>query len=142
MRPDRHVSLDLPRVERFARFGSAARDVGDALRFFTRLPAPGSGESAPLDFNRIAWAAPVAGVIVGLIGAGALGLTRLFGLPPLLCAGLATSAMVAATGALPEDGLFGSRGRNSAAGRPASANSRSCATAASVPMARSRWRWC
>ncbi len=65
----------------------------------------GSGESAPLDFNRIAWAAPVAGVIVGLIGAGALGLTRLFGLPPLLCAGLATAAMVAATGALPEDGL-------------------------------------
>ena len=82
--------MGLLRVGRFARFGSAARDVGDALRFFTRLPAPGSGESAPLDFNRIAWAAPVAGVIVGLIGAGALGLTRLFGLPPLLCAGLAT----------------------------------------------------
>ena len=97
--------MGLLRVGRFARFGSAARDVGDALRFFTRLPAPGSGESAPLDFNRIAWAAPVAGVIVGLIGAGALGLTRLFGLPPFLCAGLATAAMVAATGALPEDGL-------------------------------------
>ncbi len=95
--------MGLLRVERFARFGSAARDVGDALRF-TRLAAPG-GESAPLDFNRITWAAPVAGVIVGLIGAGALGLTQLFGLPPLLCAGLATAAMVAATGALPEDGL-------------------------------------
>jgi len=81
--------LGLLRVERFACFGSNARDVGDALRFFTQLPAPG-GESAPLDFNCIAWAAPVAGVIVGLIGAGALGLTRLFGLPPLLCAGLAT----------------------------------------------------
>jgi len=37
--------LGLLRVGRFARFGSAARDVGDALRFFTRLPAPGSGET-------------------------------------------------------------------------------------------------
>ncbi len=59
----------------------------------------------PLDFNRIAWAAPLAGAIVGLVGSVALALAELLGLPPLLSAGLATAALVAATGALHEDGL-------------------------------------
>ncbi len=58
-----------------------------------------------LDMDRIAWAAPIAGVFVGLIGALVLGATSLLGLPPLLSAGLATTALVAATGALHEDGL-------------------------------------
>ena len=61
--------------------------------------------SAPLDLNRFAWAAPVAGGFVGLVGALVLALTGLIGLPALLRAGLATSALVAATGALHEDGL-------------------------------------
>ena len=60
---------------------------------------------APLDIDRIAWAAPVAGVVVGLIGALVLALTTLLGLPMLLRAGLATAALVVATGALHEDGL-------------------------------------
>ena len=64
-------------------------------------PEPG----APLDIDRIAWAAPVAGVAVGLIGALVLALTTLLGLPLLLRAGLATAALVVATGALHEDGL-------------------------------------
>ena len=64
-------------------------------------PAP----AAPLDIDRIAWAAPVAGAVVGLIGALVLALTALLGLPLLLRAGLATAALVAATGALHEDGL-------------------------------------
>jgi adenosylcobinamide-GDP ribazoletransferase len=87
------------------RFAPVARDVADALRFFTRMrvgaPAPG----AALDINRIAWAAPVAGAAVGVIGALILALTALLGLPPLLRAGLTTAALVAATGALHEDGL-------------------------------------
>ncbi len=58
-----------------------------------------------MDFNRIAWAAPVAGAIVGLVGSGVLALTQPLGLPPLFRAGLATAALVAATGALHEDGL-------------------------------------
>ena len=67
-------------------FAPAARDVAAALRFFTRLPA---GEpSDALDMNRIAWAAPVAGAAVGLVGALILALTAWLGLPPLLRAGL------------------------------------------------------
>ena len=87
------------------RFARAGRDIADALRFFTRLRVGERGPSAPLDIDRIAWAAPVAGVVVGLIGALILALTGLLGLPVLLRAALATAAIVAATGALHEDGL-------------------------------------
>jgi adenosylcobinamide-GDP ribazoletransferase len=87
------------------RFVRAGRDMADALRFFTRLRVSAPEPGAPLDIDRIAWAAPVAGVAVGLIGALALALTTLLGLPPLLRAGLATAALIAATGALHEDGF-------------------------------------
>jgi adenosylcobinamide-GDP ribazoletransferase len=86
-------------------FARAGRDIADTLRFFTRLRVGEPGLSAPLDIDRIAWAAPVAGVAVGLIGALALALATLLGLPLLLRAGLATAALVVATGALHEDGL-------------------------------------
>jgi adenosylcobinamide-GDP ribazoletransferase len=86
-------------------FAPAARDIADALRFFSRLPVGESGPGAALALNRIAWAAPVAGLAVGLIGALVLALTALLGLPALLRAGLTTAAVVAATGALHEDGL-------------------------------------
>jgi adenosylcobinamide-GDP ribazoletransferase len=84
---------------------SPGRDIADALRFFTRLRLGDQGLSAPLDIDRIAWAAPVAGVAVGLIGAMGLAVTAALGLPLLLRAGLTTAALVAATGALHEDGL-------------------------------------
>ena len=88
---------------RLRRFAPAARDIVDALRFFTRAPV---GEaSATLAIDRFAWAAPVAGAAVGLIGALALALTGLIGLPPLMRAGLAMAALVAAAGGLHEDGL-------------------------------------
>ncbi len=87
------------------RFSPAARDVADALRFFTRLNVGGPGPAAPLDLGRIAWAAPIAGAAVGLIGALILALTALLGVPLLLRAALTTAALVALTGALHEDGL-------------------------------------
>ena len=85
--------------------GRPGRDIADALRFFTRLPLGEPRPGAPLDIDRIAWAAPVAGVVVGLIGAHVLGLATLLGLPLLFRGGLATAALVLATGALHEDGL-------------------------------------
>jgi adenosylcobinamide-GDP ribazoletransferase len=85
--------------------GSPGRDIADALRFFTRLPLGEAEPGTSLDINRIAWAAPVVGVAVGLIGALILALAALLGLPPLFRAGLATAALVVATGALHEDGL-------------------------------------
>jgi adenosylcobinamide-GDP ribazoletransferase len=81
------------------------RDIAGALRFFTRLRVGEPEPGAPLDIDRIAWAAPVAGVAVGLVGGLALALTTLLGLPVLLRAGFATAALVVATGALHEDGL-------------------------------------
>jgi adenosylcobinamide-GDP ribazoletransferase len=87
------------------RFAPAARNVADALRFFTRLRLGEPGPNVSLDLRRIASAAPVAGAVVGLIGALVLALTALLGLPPLLRAGLATAALLVATGALHEDGL-------------------------------------
>jgi len=83
----------------------AVRDIADALRFFTRLRVGEPGAAASLDIDRIAWAAPVAGVAVGLVGALVLGLTMALGLPLILRAGLTTAAVVATTGALHEDGL-------------------------------------
>jgi adenosylcobinamide-GDP ribazoletransferase len=87
------------------RFPRAGRDIADALRFFTRLRVGEPTATAPLEIDRIAWAAPIAGVAVGLIGALVLALTALLGLPVLLRAGLTTAALVATTGALHEDGL-------------------------------------
>jgi adenosylcobinamide-GDP ribazoletransferase len=86
------------------RLAPRARDVAGALRFFTRLPLR-PDEGAPFDMDRIAWAAPVAGIGVGLVGAVVLAATEGLGLPALFSAALATAALVAATGALHEDGL-------------------------------------
>ena len=74
------------------------------MRFFTRLPWPG-GDFAPPDFRRIAWAAPLAGALVGLVGAAALFVAHCVRLPGLMAGTIALAATVAATGALHEDGL-------------------------------------
>ena len=88
------------------RFASAAHDVADALRFFTRFSVRATPDAdAALDIGRIAWAAPIAGVFVGLAGALVLALTALLGLPLVLRASFATAAVVLSTGALHEDGL-------------------------------------
>ena len=80
-----------------------AADFADNLRFFTRLPLGGGGR-AP-DFRRIGWAAPLAGALIGALGAAALVAGRSLGLSSLIAATLAVALQVAATGALHEDGL-------------------------------------
>ena len=81
------------------------RDLVACLRFFTRLPLPAAGPHAAPDLARLALMTPVAGALIGAIGALALLLAFALGLPPLLGAALAVSALVAVTGALHEDGL-------------------------------------
>ncbi len=80
---------------------------GDAflacLSFFTRLPAP--RRDAPLDWARQAWAAPLAGALIGAFGALALLIANALGLPALLAAALSLAALIATTGAMHEDGL-------------------------------------
>jgi adenosylcobinamide-GDP ribazoletransferase len=84
--------------------GRAAHDVLSSLRFFTRLPLP-TREMGPPDWARIAWAAPLAGAIVGAIGGLALVVADELSFPPFLAATFAIAAIVLTTGALHEDGL-------------------------------------
>ena len=76
-----------------------------SLAFCTRLPlsraTPGTGDA----LAKAAWAFPLAGLVVGLIGAIVYALARKFGLPPWPASALAVAATVLSTGALHEDGL-------------------------------------
>ncbi len=86
-----------------------AADLSETLRFYSRLPIPvrpGAAESYdPPDINRIAYAVPLAGALIGLIGAVVLFGAWALGFTPFLGAVLAVAAMVIATGAFHEDGL-------------------------------------
>ncbi|MGP9819769.1 adenosylcobinamide-GDP ribazoletransferase [Salinarimonas sp. NSM] len=84
-------------------------DVARALRFYSRLPVPAlpweTDPHALPDFARMARMLPVAGAILGALGALVLAGASLAGLPPLVAAALALGALAAMTGALHEDGL-------------------------------------
>ncbi|CAN7662642.1 adenosylcobinamide-GDP ribazoletransferase [Mesorhizobium amorphae] len=79
-------------------------DIALCLVFFTRLPLPvfdfrGRSLAAAI------WAAPVAGLAVGLIGAVVYATAERFGLAMGPAAALALAATLLATGCLHEDGL-------------------------------------
>ncbi|MDQ0504428.1 adenosylcobinamide-GDP ribazoletransferase [Xanthobacter agilis] len=82
-------------------------DLIATLRFYSRLPLPewGADPHGAPDLDRLAYAVPLAGVVLGglsglvLVGASLLHLT------PFLAATLAVATLVLATGALQEDGL-------------------------------------
>ncbi len=83
--------------------------LAQCLRFYSRLPVPAlPGEADPHalpDFARIPRMLPLAGAIIGLVGAAVLALALRLGLPPMVAAAAAVTALVAATGAFHEDGL-------------------------------------
>ncbi len=81
-----------------------AGEVGTALAFSTRLPL---ARLAPADGNltQAVWALPLAGLVVGVVGAAVYALAHRLGLPPWPAAALALAATLAVTGALHEDGL-------------------------------------
>jgi adenosylcobinamide-GDP ribazoletransferase len=89
--------------------GRVLDDLIACLRFFSRLPLPARpSQQTPHgrpDLSRLARMAPIAGAVIAAIGALVLALAHGLGLPPLICATLAVSALVIATGALHEDGL-------------------------------------
>jgi adenosylcobinamide-GDP ribazoletransferase len=85
--------------------GRLATDFKVALVFYTRLPLAHDGPTAGADLARASWAAPVAGAIVGAVGAVVFALAHAVGLGPLPAAGLALVATIALTGGLHEDGL-------------------------------------
>ncbi|MCT2539828.1 adenosylcobinamide-GDP ribazoletransferase [Sedimentimonas flavescens] len=83
---------------------AALGQVQLAVMLLTRLPAGRLPEPAP-SMGASAWAFPLAGLAVGAIAAVVLSGAMALGLPPMLAAGLALAAQIAATGALHEDGL-------------------------------------
>ena len=85
--------------------GARAGELSTSILFLTRLPLP---RHAPLSGNAIAdasWAFPLAGVVVGLIGAVIYALAHRLGLPPWPAAALTVTATLLVTGCLHEDGL-------------------------------------
>jgi adenosylcobinamide-GDP ribazoletransferase len=85
--------------------GRLTRDLSVALAFYTRLPLPYDRAFTGEDLARASWAAPIAGAVVGAVGALAYGLAHAAGLGALPASGLALAATLAFTGALHEDGL-------------------------------------
>jgi adenosylcobinamide-GDP ribazoletransferase len=80
-------------------------EVRLCLGFLTRIPVFSVEYSGHSSLASAAWAFPLVGVIVGLVGAIVLWLTDMFGLAAQLSALLAMTFMTILTGALHEDGL-------------------------------------
>ncbi len=84
---------------------SRIEELKAAIIFSTRLPL---GRTTPISSGvvaRAAWAFPVAGLLVGVIGAVVYAVAYRAGLPPWPSAALALAATMLATGCLHEDGL-------------------------------------
>ncbi len=80
-------------------------ELQTSVLFSTRLPllrgSPIGGDA----LGQAAWAFPLAGVVVGVIGAVIYALAHRLGLPPWPAAALTVAATLAVTGCLHEDGL-------------------------------------
>jgi len=75
-----------------------------ALMLLTRLPMGDAGEGAPA-IGKAAWAFPLAGLAVGAVMAWLFVGAQIWGLRPLVAAGLAIVAGLIMTGGLHEDGI-------------------------------------
>jgi len=85
--------------------GARASELKASLEFATRLPL---ARAAPVGGSALApavWALPLAGAVVGIIGAAVYALAHRLGVPPWPAAALAVAATLAVTGGLHEDGL-------------------------------------
>jgi adenosylcobinamide-GDP ribazoletransferase len=80
-------------------------DLRIGFAFLTRLPMRLPGPVEPGRLSAALWCAPLAGIAVGFVGAGAYALALTLHLPPWPAAVLAVAATVLMTGALHEDGL-------------------------------------
>ena len=82
-----------------------ATDLKVSLMFCTRLPLAPAVPVASGDIARASWAMPVAGALVGALGALAYWMAVRLGLPPPVAAALALAVGMVVTGCLHEDGL-------------------------------------
>jgi len=86
-------------------FEGRAEELKASIVFSTRLPLLGATPIADGALARAAWAFPIAGLLVGLIGAVVFALAHKIGLPAWPAAALSIAATLLVTGCLHEDGL-------------------------------------
>jgi adenosylcobinamide-GDP ribazoletransferase len=86
-------------------FRERADDFKASILFLTRLHFGPAMQVAGAEIGRAAWAFPIAGIIVGLIGALVYALAYRAGLPAWPAAALSVAATMAVSGCLHEDGL-------------------------------------
>ncbi len=79
-------------------------DIAIAVAFFTRIPLP-LFDLPDRKLGHAIWAAPVAGLVVALIGAAVFTFCDIIGMTSALAAGFALASMMLTTGCLHEDGL-------------------------------------
>jgi adenosylcobinamide-GDP ribazoletransferase len=82
-----------------------AEELKAVLIFCSRLPLAHATAFAEGAIGKAAWAFPVAGLAVGVIGAVVYVLAHRLGLPPWPAAALSVTATLVITGCLHEDGL-------------------------------------
>jgi adenosylcobinamide-GDP ribazoletransferase len=82
-----------------------AEELMASVSFLTRLPFAGATPVVGGTVAKAAWAFPIAGLVVGVIGAIVYALAHRLGLPAWPSAVLTVAATLAATGCLHEDGL-------------------------------------
>jgi adenosylcobinamide-GDP ribazoletransferase len=106
------TNADAPKPEAPPAPGLLARlasDVAMMLRFYSRLPVPAMPSERDAhgmpDFSRTAWAIPIAGAIIGIIGAAVGAGALALGMAPLIAAILVVATSVFITGCFHEDGL-------------------------------------
>ena len=82
-----------------------ADDLRASILFLTRLRYGPTSPIGGAAIARAAWGFPIAGILVGLIGAVVYLFAHRLGLPPWPSAALSVAATMAVTGCLHEDGL-------------------------------------
>ena len=82
-----------------------AAELQSSVLFLTRLPFPRGKPAGGASLAQAAWAFPIAGVLVGAVGAVVYALVHRVGVPAWPAAALAVAATMATTGALHEDAL-------------------------------------
>jgi adenosylcobinamide-GDP ribazoletransferase len=82
-----------------------AEEAALAFGLLTRFPLPSFEKRTPASLASAFWAYPLAGAVIGGVGAAAFYLASSFDFSTVVCVLLATAAMILANGGFHEDGL-------------------------------------
>ena len=86
-------------------FGNRAGEIKTAVTFSTRLPLAAFAAAGEATIAQAIWALPLAGLLVGGVGAIVYAIAHRLGVPAWPAAALTVAATLALTGCLHEDGL-------------------------------------